>query len=237
MSVPSLRILAIGLVCACHPAPPVDQPNDPEAPVDPAPMAEHFLKVIDIKDAVIAGDLERTRVPAQWLIDNVVTEDLPVRWHAHVPEVHRAAKAVIAAETLEAAGSATADLGAACGGCHAGMGLDLTPTEAPDPLQDDTKFAQMMRHSWAADRLWDGLVGPSDAAWVSGTKVLREAPLHGDAAPEQVAGLAQRVYAISHQAAAATALPERASVYAELISTCAACHVAMKPEPTAAAVP
>lgn len=220
----------LAVACKSTATPPVSQPTDPESPPAAVPMAEHFIKVSVIKDAVIQGDLAATKDPAQWLLDNVVAEELPVRWRPHVPPVRRAAKQVIDANDLETAAAATGELAAACGACHADIGVQLAPTDANDPLKDDTAFAQMGRHAWAADRMWDGLIGPSDAAWNKGASMLSEAALHGDAAPKEVAGLAVYVRQLGEKGAAEPELDKRAEHYSKLIETCATCHQQLKGE-------
>jgi hypothetical protein len=88
----------------------------------------------------------------------------------------------------------------------------------------------MRRHQWAAERLWDGLVVPSDEAWKWGATSLSEAPL----APEQltpgkspvpkVGELAQAVHAIARQATEVERVDVRADLYGDVLATCAECH-------------
>ena len=89
---------------------------------------------------------------------------------------------------------------------------------------------RMQRHLWAMDRLWEGLVGPSEMAWQEGSKILAANPFPADALPipkdlqpvakKQLAAIA----ALAKQAGAATELADRSKVYGELLSTCSGCH-------------
>jgi mono/diheme cytochrome c family protein len=235
------HVLAAVLLCvACRTdkssAAPVDQPEDPESPPKAMPMAEHFVQGEEIRIALIAGDLEKAKQPAQWLVDNLVTEDMPVRWRAHVPKVKRNAKKIVDATEIVDAAKAAGKLGEACGECHADIGIQLSPPDRPTPLKDDTTFAQMDRHSYAAERLWDGLVGSMDDAWTEGATLMRDAPLHGDAAPEPVMTLAASVHDLATSSLELKPA-DRGERFGEIISTCATCHGLTKgaqPAPAAA---
>lgn len=86
----------------------------------------------------------------------------------------------------------------------------------------------MQRHQWAADRLWEGLIGPSDAAWSRGIRMLAEAPLHGTEPSWDTASdgdeLARRVHELGSEAASALLPHARATVYGEMLGLCADCH-------------
>jgi cytochrome c553 len=187
-------------------------------------MQVHFLQITQIKDRVIAGDLSGTKTPARQLADDLVSDEVPLRWRAHVPAVRRAAEVVSAAEDLDAAARGAADAAAACGQCHLAVGVELTPTSEPEPLQDDTQFAYMMRHSWAVNRMWDGLIAPSDEAWQRGTRAFMEAPLHADGASQAQVDLAERVHGLAASAISQTDPAGRAGHFAAIIATCADCR-------------
>ena len=84
----------------------------------------------------------------------------------------------------------------------------------------------MARHQWAADRLWEGLIAPSDQAWLSAAELLLEAPLaladsqHTD----QTRALTERVRGLGLEARSAARSGDRARIYAEFLGTCAVCH-------------
>ena len=117
-----LPLVALSLpfaLAACRSEKPVRAPTqttqEPSELAKAQPMAEHFLQISQLKDAVIAGDLAATKAPAQWLTEQMVADDLPVRWRPHVPAIRRAAESVLAAEDLEAAAYGVAEAAAVCG--------------------------------------------------------------------------------------------------------------------------
>ncbi len=225
--VPAVLLLA-ALSCRTDTASqvPIDQPEDPESPRNPMPMGEHFVQAEQIRDAVIAGDLRGVRTPANWLLENVIAEDVPVRWKVHVPAVRRAAKTIAEDEDMNAVAVAAGRLAESCGDCHQDIGITVHPPERADPLKDDTAFAQMGRHAYAAELMWDGLVGPLDEAWNEGSTMMAEAPLYGDAAPESVTALADEMHALANEAVEKTG-NARAKAYGKIIGTCAGCHTAL----------
>jgi hypothetical protein len=96
----------------------------------------------------------------------------------------------------------------------------------------------MLRHQWAAEQMWDGLIGPSEARWNDGIAELAEAPLVQDeilanATPTPaIAELAADVHALGDEGRKATTWEQRAAIYGRLLGTCAACHAAIRPVPT-----
>ena len=88
----------------------------------------------------------------------------------------------------------------------------------------------MLRHVWAADRLWEGLFAADPRHWSRGAQVLMEDPLPFFArlreTPE-VGRHAERVHELGAEALATDDRVERARIYGELIATCADCHRAM----------
>jgi hypothetical protein len=88
----------------------------------------------------------------------------------------------------------------------------------------------MIRHLWAADRMWEGLVGPSDEAWTAGAQALDRdwaegrSLIRAAADSEATVGLIGRIRALGHEALDTRVPKARAAVYAELLRTCNGCH-------------
>ena len=88
----------------------------------------------------------------------------------------------------------------------------------------------MARHAWASGRMWEGLVAPSGVVWDGGAEVLGEAPLApADLSADlevlaEVSEMEAAVHAMGSAAIGLTEQEDRASVYGEFLSTCAACH-------------
>ncbi len=200
-------------------------------------MWSHFLAAVDVQAAVIRGDLEAAREPATWLAE-YDEPGLPDGAEAFLRELQRAAARVIEAKTIEAAGAATGRIVAACGSCHREYEPGMEPTEhvEPPPGEESDVATHMVRHVWAADRLWEGLALPSNTAWEAGADAFAGVPLATDDLafdnPEGVRALANRTHELGRRAGLETEPSLRARTYGELLSTCAACHQMTGQEPT-----
>jgi hypothetical protein len=144
----------------------------------------------------------------------------------------RLAGDVLAAEDIEAAARAAAGLADTCGDCHAAVALDapFTPPSPPPAITSRDPRQRMRRHQWAADRMWEAMVGHSDAAWTAAAAALADPALaradfppevEVDADPEVVA---QRLQALGASAARVSGWDDRAAVYGQFLATCAVCH-------------
>src|SRR5262245_53079650 len=75
---------------------------------------------------------------------------------------------------------ALANTAAVCGQCHAAAGSGPSFPEADDADAElglsDTLGDRMERHAWAANRMWEGLIAPSDSAWRAGSAELASVP-------------------------------------------------------------
>ncbi len=117
-------------------------------------------------------------------------------------------------------------IGGACGNCHdelaVKLGIDTVPRLPPD---DASLAVRMVRHRWAADRLWEGVVGNSEPAWQAGLDVLVVTPLD---LPADRAGLARQLQRQAETARRPSPgkLVDRATRYGEILTTCASCHTA-----------
>jgi len=211
----------------------------PAAPADAQTlrdhMREHFSAVSEMQRAIARGHLPEAKRLAAWVANH--DEALLEGWQPFVDDLHAAARDVAAANDLPTAGSVAARLGRACSRCHEARTAVVSFVWEPAPDDEATLQSQMKRHQWAAARLWDGLVGPSDVLWMEGAGVLATARLDavkaagGDAGRGDVAALAARVRALATKAAKVKDHDERATLYGELLSTCAGCHVLVRPQP------
>ncbi len=184
-------------------------------------MQRHFDEVADVKMAVIAGDLEATREPAEWLAEHEAVAGLPGDWEPYLAGMQDAAKKVAEAGDISHAAAATGEIALSCGACH--MALDQGAQFAfMSPPEAEGVTGHMMRHDWASDRMWDGLVGPSDEEWMKGAEGLQESPLLGGSTAAQ--GFAKRVHELGAQALEAADPAARAVIFGELIAACASCH-------------
>ncbi len=197
-------------------------------------MREHFAAVSDLQRAIARGYFEDAKQDARWIAEHEEAQQL-APWKPFVDEMKVAAREVAGARDLPSAAAVASRLGRACSRCHEAMNAVVTfaweeaPADAPDLP------AQMKRHQWAAARLWDGLVGPSDELWREGALVLATSNLDaiaasGSGAPRgDVPALAKRVRELATTAGQAKEQDARAQIYGELLSTCAGCHLLVRP--------
>jgi mono/diheme cytochrome c family protein len=196
-------------------------------------MTEHFVRAGQLYAAVAGGDLDSVRHRAQDILDHETGEGLPARSLRYVDELRSFTSLAARAPDVESAASAVARVGAACGACHTSLRTGPRYPEGtrggPPPAEHDVA-GRMRRHRWAADRLWEGLIGPSDEAWRAGAQVLRDAALYTDALTqdvaqyEQVTKLAWTVHEVGARADVMRDRHQRAELYGQLLGTCARCH-------------
>jgi hypothetical protein len=197
-------------------------------------MYAHFDRAGEVHDALVRGDLERARSAADWLASHPDTRMLPEESDHFGAIMVSFARQVQNAGDLEVATVAAAQMGRSCGDCH--REYDVSPrflVGTASPSGDGPK-AQMARHVWASERMWEGLLGPEDFAWSSGAASLKEGWLNpgevvaDPADREQVRELVQKVYLLGTRAEVAEAPSARAEVYGEFLNTCIECHTLTK---------
>jgi len=193
-------------------------------------MWTHYDVAYEAHDALIHGSISRARAAGQWLATHPES-DMPRGSSTYVREMQRYAGELADAEDLEVAALATAGIAQTCGECHQafGPGPLFLGGGTPPPRRGDETRREMQRHSWAAARMWEGLVGPSDAAWLAGANVFRDVPLSAlaDSLPPDIRGdlrtLEDRVHELGGLAATASGA-DRSVLYGNLIATCTQCH-------------
>lgn len=194
-----------------------------------AHMQEHLVRVNAIRDAILVSDLEGLREPAIWLADHDPAPDTELVYEPFMLALRERAADIATATDIESAAAATARIAVACGNCHRAVGVEPDLGQASDPPAWSDLASHMRRHSWAVERLWEGLIGPSDIAWSRGIRMLAEAPLLGvepswDGAEAEGDELARRVHELGNDAASALTPEARITVYQKMLATCAECH-------------
>jgi cytochrome c553 len=220
--------------CREQAKPPVT--DAPEAAADSAlsdSMREHFELATAAHDALLHGDLPGFR------------EEMASLGEARLPPgssrsrvtLHKALEAAAIgasqARDIDAAGAALGPVVLACGTCHSELGKGPRyevekPTEGANALQ-----TAMLGHEWATERLWEGITGPSDAAWLLGAEALSRTDVFGDQGEavmisEFVRERERHLRSIGEQAREAEGLEARAGLYGRLLATCAECHQAIR---------
>jgi cytochrome c556 len=193
-------------------------------------MKAHFHDALLIREAVIAGMPERAAPVARAFSEIGGLEKLPAGWQGFVERMQQAAGRIADSTSAATTAAAVADLGVSCGMCHKQHGGPRASTE-PAPAEGTTVTERMKRHSWATQRLWEGLYLPSSDAWDAGAKAFSSDPF-----PKEIlkkGGVHARSAAsdftkIAAKAQSQKTVDQRAAVYAELLVTCGSCHQATR---------
>ena len=195
-------------------------------------MHEHLTRIGTIKAAIVAGRLAGVREPATWLADHETVTGLPPDFESYVAQMRSYARHVIEAEDLATAAGAVSKMAKTCGNCHLVNGVELEFGYDREPRQDiEDVVTHMQRHQWAADRLWEGLIGPSDTAWTRGADMLIDVPLTPDDVTRltehhgEISNIARRIHALGGIGTETVTPDARSELYAEALGLCAACHV------------
>lgn len=194
-------------------------------------MRDHFVIARYARDVVTDGNLERLREPLRSFAEYRYDSVSPGGWMRGIEQLQAAARLTAEAEDLTLAATGVAAMARVCGTCHREQGhsLSVVPVAiATVTPETDRVSERMLRHDWAAERLWEGLVAPSDQAWLAGAAALSHAPVSAPAtegnAPAGFAGALAELRDLGLRAGAAHSLDERTNVYALTLATCADCH-------------
>jgi len=207
--------------------------SQPAAECQPAPdtqttMRDHFAYTRATLPLIINGKLAAARAKAA-SIAMVLLPDKLTHWGPFVERMRAAAETLADTHSLSIAARALADVAVECGQCHKSLDVDVRF----EPVAEPTDGSQMRHHAWAASRMWEGLVGPSDKLWAAGAAGLQWTALHEpELAPNVeslIKSLAGRVRTLGARAATADNPISRARVYGQLLGTCAVCHQLARP--------
>ena len=242
MRTPAVYLMAALTVSACKTASRSEPARAPDAERAPAAsggdareatvqarMQGHERHGDAMRDAVARGDLDGAKAEAKLLSELRIEGPTGRLWRQMFDAMRAAAARSADASDLKEAGHDVGLVARTCGDCHTTFGRAGVLVEPPGALRPGTQ-AGMRRHQWATERLWDGLVVPSDEAWNAGALALSEAPLvpeqltPGKSPVPRVGELAQAVHNLGVKAAGAGRVEARANLYGELLATCAECH-------------
>lgn len=199
-----------------QPAPSAGAATERSTPTVPTLVKRHFTKSTEMEAALVRGKLDEFRKASVWLAEHEISADLPVDWKQHVEGMTKSAHAARDAVDLEKAGLAFGSLGRACATCHEQLGSPKITVGEP-PVEGSGAQPHMLRHQWAAARMWEGLMAPNEDAWVKGAEVLSDAALGEQviagtkSVPKEIATLAKQTHDLGHEARTAKALPRRCS--------------------------
>jgi mono/diheme cytochrome c family protein len=196
-------------------------------------MHENFGVVRAIERLLLRGKLEEARDLARAIS---IAPDEPGlgTWSEQAIRVRDQASVLATAKTVDDACAAEAKLASECAGCHVATGAMPEFGSPPRPPPDrPTVDARMARHLWASDRLWEGMVGMADDSWRAGLDVLAATPLPASELGAEREVLARKLQRLADRGRKAKADQERATLYGDMLATCAACHTTRRAPPSA----
>lgn len=226
-------LLAVFVVACGSPQPPAEQakPAEPPKPaVDVVKiMHDQMGRVTTMQEAVIRGDLEAVSAPARE-IANHPEFPIPAGAEGYAPDIKKTAAMAVDAKDVTSAATATAQLVAACGACHAAAKTAVKWPAPVKPAEAAGVAAHMLEHQWAIDLMYQGLAMPSDEAWKNGIAALKGAPLAAKELPKdekltkEIVAYEAKVHQLATKAETAVDIGSKVAVYSEAIAGCATCH-------------
>ena len=196
-------------------------------------MHEHLGRITTIKAFIIMGNLDGVREPAKWLAEHKSVSGLPNNYQSYIESMRSHARDVVAAPDLETAAMAVSEMAITCSNCHQANDVALAFGYDTEPDEWAEITAHMQRHQWGVDRMWEGLIGPSDESWDRGADMLVDVPLHpfevmdeSASAADKVAAdkIARRLHSLGSRGGYTKTPEERSKMYGEVLSICAECH-------------
>lgn len=193
-------------------------------------MHNGYVMLITARDAIVSGDVDAARGQMTEIAIQPMPEGVSAIWAPEVLGLHTAAGEAARGEEPEGVAVGIGRAAAQCGTCHTATGHMPAIAEMANPPSPTDPSSIMLRHAWAAQQLWDGLIVPSERRWNEGVSVLQASQLEPNTLfrSEYYADAgAPRVHALqeaSRGVAAASTWDERGEAFGELLSTCASCH-------------
>jgi hypothetical protein len=195
-------------------------------------MHDRFTFAHQIERALAHGNLPLARASAR-VVRNLDEPDALPEWLPFLLSVRDAARQVELADGPVAATTATGTLGMRCAQCHIAIGARVGFADSVTPDLDPNRALDMSSHQWAAELMWEGVIGPSPERWVRGAAALETAPLNNVATAltpryEGDADDVSRIRTFAHDARIQTTVEERAMLFGRMLGTCAHCHQVMR---------
>ncbi len=196
-------------------------------------MWQHWDEGTALRDAVVAGDLALVHAKAKAFDKRLPVSGLPEAARPHEVELKRILGELSEAGDLTQASASVGTLALTCGRCHGVVGA-VPGHEADMPPATAGIKAEMVRHQWAIERMWLGLVRGDAELFATSVDALAEAPLvpSGTPADSPLPPLATElelaVHELAQSAKAASDDEARARRFGELLVTCATCHALIR---------
>jgi hypothetical protein len=198
-------------------------------------MRAHFYELHTIEAALLRGDLDAVRERASAIRFDVLDGQNPA-WAPHIDRLRAGATALARVESIDDACRIQAGMLGDCARCHEATSTKLSFAAPEAPPDEPALAARMARHRWAADRVWDGLVGLSTSTWSVGLRAMAAAPLPGSnmsedpAQWERLARYGKELQRSARRADGARTIAERVQAYGALLVVCSGCHAKLESE-------
>lgn len=195
-------------------------------------MHQRFTAAQRLELGVVHGDLAGAHADARELAE-IDQPDALARWQPYFASIQDAARQIEDSPGIVGAARLTAALGRRCARCHEAIGARIVFPAERAPTGDPRLVVQMVGHQWAAEQMWQGLIGPSDARWLAGARALSQAPLHIVAqavtpSSELDVDDVARIRLYARRAEAAGSQDARADLFGAMLGTCAHCHAVLR---------
>lgn len=187
-------------------------------------MRQHLDDLRTIQRVLLAGKLDEARKLAFFFSRPM---GVASRHAAENRDIVLAAASLASASTVEEALRHEVRIATACAACHAREGT--TPVfRAPSnaPTWRPTAAAQMARHQWAVDRLWEAVTGPSDEHWYVALDAIANTviPVGERPEPKSLGIELQRKAKAAASKTPPLSQEQRAAAFGDLLVTCTSCH-------------
>lgn len=219
-------LLAVTLLSfACSPTP----GREGVTPMQ-AHMYAHFDRAGELHRALLGADLAQAKEAAHWIANHEERQEYSGR-SVYFHDAKRAfATEVENAPTLREAIFAASRMAQTCGDCHRENEVEPRFLIGAAPQSGSGPEAEMTLHVWAEERMWEGLVGPGDQCWTTGSEAIQSGWLNTQelvTSPDdrpRVRELTKKVYDLAGECLKAQDSEERARLYGEFLNTCVECH-------------
>ncbi len=220
--------VAVWFGCESAPKSVQDPANGARQPPLEESTRSHYDAATELQRAITHGRLADARSLAAWIerYANPRSEKLAT-----------AASQISHAPDIKTAAALTGVLAGACVSCHTDRGVRTVLPTPVEPVAAPGIAAQMLRHEWAATRLWAGVVGPDDDAWLDGARAMSNLTIDlATNTPPNVEIVEDAVLmsSLASRAITTTDHRDRATVYGFMLHTCANCHAIVRPRADAA---
>ena len=192
-------------------------------------MERHFEEADAMRTAAVRGEVETVREVATAFAARVSEATYPQPWGPSVERLEAVLARASAVDEARRSADLVAEVGAACGSCHADNDVPVAVDWPSEPSPEH----RMDTFAYATELLWLGLVVPSEPAWDRGAEAYHAALSCEDfesvsLGPYHVS-LCSSVKATGASVVSAEDTAGRQRAFADVLMTCAGCHGGEQP--------